>query len=172
MNIITRFSKVDLLCQLNLPTFNNSLLRIYRHCSYLYVYQLQAQRRTSRKSVAYVWNSSYDACILIKHVKICYYIFLSMILVEKAQYNSCCVLFIKRRKIAMQWSHVKTFVFVCYCFYCLTSIFFVLFCFGKTNFDVFNISELSGLRRNVLFMEIYTPMKSSILSLTKYAIFM
>ena len=27
---------------------------------------------------------------IIKHVKICYYIFLSMILVEKAQYNSCC----------------------------------------------------------------------------------
>ena len=69
--------------------------------------------------------------------------------------------------------HVKTFEFVCYCFYCLTSIFcFFLFCFCKTNFYVFTIfSELSGLKGNVLFMEIYTSMKSSILFLTKYAIF-
>ena len=38
--------------------------------------------------------------------------------------------------------------------------FFVLFCFCKTNFDVFTIfSELSGLERNVLFMEIYTNEK-------------
>ena len=65
-----------------------------------------------------------------------------MILVEKAQYNSCFV--VKRRKITMQWSHVKTFKFVCYCFYCLTSIFF---CFCETNFDVFTIFfELSGLK--------------------------
>ena len=62
-----------------------------------------------------------------------------MILVEKAQYNSCCFLFVKRRKITMQWFHVKAFEFVCYCFYCLTSIFF-LFCFCKTNFDVFTIT--------------------------------
>ena len=93
-----------------------------------------------------------------------------MILVEKAQYNSGCFLFVKRIKITMQ-SHVKTFQFVCYCFYCLTSIyflFFVLFCFCKTNFDVFTIfSELSGLEGNVLFMEIYIPMISAILSLTK-----
>ena len=84
-----------------------------------------------RVSVAYAWNSSYDACIyfkVIKHVKICYYIFLSMILVEKAQYNSCCFLFAKRKKITMQWFHVKTFELVCYCFYCLTSI-LLLFCF-------------------------------------------
>ena len=95
-----------------------------------------------------------------------------MILVEKAQYNSCCFLFVKRTKITMQWfQNVKTFVFVCYCFYCLTSIFFVLFCFCETNFDVFTVfSELSGLKRNILFLEIYIPIKSSILSLTKYAI--
>ena len=93
-----------------------------------------------------------------------------MILVEKAQYNSCCFLFVKRRKITMQWFHVKTFEFVCYCFYCLTSI---LFCFCETNFDVFIIfSKLSGLKGNVVFMEIYIPLKSAILSLTKYAIFM
>ena len=30
-----------------------------------------------------------------------------MILVEKAQYNFCC----KKKKITMQWSHVKTFEF-------------------------------------------------------------
>ena len=78
-----------------------------------------------------------------------------MILVEKAQYNSCCFLFVKRRKITMQWSHVKTFEFVCYCFYCSTSI-FVLFCFCETNFDVFTIlSKFSGLKRMILFMDIY-----------------
>ena len=40
-----------------------------------------------------------------------------------------------------------------------------------TNFDVFTVfSELSGLKRNILFMKIYIPIKSSILSLTKYSI--
>ena len=78
----------------------------------------------------------------------------------------------KEAKITMQWSHIKTFEFVCYCFYCSTTI-FVLFCFCETRFDVFNIfSELSGLKGNILFMEIYIPMESSIISLTKYAIFM
>ena len=38
-------------------------------------------------------------------------------------------------------------------------------------FMILPISELSGLNGNVLFMEIYIPMKSSIPSLTKYAIF-
>ena len=53
------------------------------------------------------------------------------------------------------------------------NFFSVLFCFCVTNFDVFTIfSELSGLKRNVPYMEIYIPMKRSILSLTKYAIFM
>ena len=33
-----------------------------------------------------------------KHVKIFYYIFLSMILVEQAQYNSCCFFVVKRSK--------------------------------------------------------------------------
>ena len=37
----------------------------------------------------------------------------------------------KEAKTTMQWSHVKTFKFVFYCFYCLTSIFFVLFCFVR-----------------------------------------
>ena len=143
----------------------------------LYFYKFTSCKRSKpRKSVAYAWNSSYDACIyikIIKDVKICYYIYiLSMILVEKVQ----LLLFflVKRSKIIMQWFHVKTFEFVCYCFYCLTSIFFFfLFCFCKTNFDVFTIfSELSGLKGNVLFMKIYTSMKSSILSLTKNAIFM
>ena len=50
---------------------------------------------------------------------------------------------------------------------------FVLFCFCTTNFDVFTIfSELSGLKGNVYFMKIHIPMKSSILSLPKYVIFM
>ena len=103
----------------------------------------------------------------MKHVKICYYIFLSVILVEKAQYNSCCFFVKKKAKITMQWSHVKTFEFVCYCFYCLTSI-FVLFCFCETNVI---FSERFGLEGNLLFMVIYIPMKSSILSLEKNAIF-
>ena len=82
-----------------------------------------------------------------------------MILVEKAQYNSCCFLFVKRRKITMQWfQNVKTFVFVCYCFYCLTSIFFVLFCFCETNFDVFTV--FSELKRECTFHgNIYTNEK-------------
>ena len=75
----------------------------------------------------------------------------------------------KEARTTIQWSHVKTFEFVFDCFYCLTSIF--LFCFCETNFDVFTVfSELSGLKRNILFLEIYIPIKSSILSLTKYAI--
>ena len=80
---------------------------------------------------------------------------LTLEIVEKAQYNKFFVC--KKKKITMHWSQVKTFEFVCYCFYCLMSIFF-LFClyFCKTNFDVFTIfSELSGLKGNVLFMEIY-----------------
>ena len=64
--------------------------------------------------------------------------------------------------------HLNSFLIV---FYCLTSIY--LFCFCETNFDVFTVfSELSVLKRNVLFMEIYTSMKSSILSLTKYTTFL
>ena len=85
-----------------------------------------------------------------------------MILVEKAQYNSCCCFFVVKRS--------KNYNAVVLRFYCLMSFCFV---FCETNFDVFTIfSELSGLKGNVLFMEIYIPMKSSILSLTKYAIFM
>ena len=43
---------------------------------------------------------------------------------------SCSFFVVKRNKITIQWSHVKTFDFVCYCFCCLTSIVFCfLFCF-------------------------------------------
>ena len=71
----------------------------------------------------------------------------------------------------MQWFYVKTFEFVCYCFYCLTSIFFVLFRFCEINCVLFTIfSELSGLKRNILFMEIYIPMKRSIFYLIKYSV--
>ena len=62
---------------------------------YLQLYQLQAQRRTPRKTDAYASNSSF-------------------ILFDKTQ-----------AKNTMQWSHVKTFEFVCYCFNCLTSFLFV-----------------------------------------------
>ena len=63
----------------------------------------------------------------------------------------------------MQWSHVKILEFVCYFFYCLTSIFFVLFCFVFARQIFIVLPELSDLKRNVLFMEITIPMKSSIL---------
>ena len=49
------------------------------------------------------------------------YIF-SMIFVEKAQYNSCCFC-CKKKKITMQWSHVKTFEF--------ERVQLLLFCFAK-----------------------------------------
>ena len=50
--------------------------------------------------------------------------------------STSCFLFEKRKKITRQWSHVKTFEFVC--FYCLTSI-FCFFCFCGANFDVSTI---------------------------------
>ena len=89
-----------------------------------------------------------------KHVKICYYIFLSMILEEKAQYNSCCFVVVKRSinynaGVSPQNIRIRLLLFL---------LFDINFCFCKTNFDVFTIfSELSGLKRNVLFMEIYIP---------------
>ena len=98
----------------------------------------------------------------------------------------------------MQWSHVKTFQFervqLLLFFVCekkknynavvsrqnirmrllLFDVnFFCFVLFLQDKFDVFTIfSELSGLKGNVLFMEIYTSMKSSNLSLTENAIFM
>ena len=101
----------------------------------------------------------------------------------------------------MQWSHVKTFefesvqlllFFICekkknynavvsrqnirmrlLLFLLFDVNFFCFVLFLQDKFDVFTIfSELSGLKGNVLFMEIYTSMKSSILSLTENAIFM
>ena len=53
----------------------------------------------------------------------------------------CCK---KEARATMQWSHVKTFEFVFYCFYCLTSI-FVLFCFNEINllFLPFSLSFLA-----------------------------
>ena len=89
---------------------------------------------------------------VIKHVKICYYIFLSMISVEKAQYNSCCFFVVKRSKnydvvVSRQNIRIRLLiVFIVWNQFC-----FVLFCFCETNFDVFTIfSELSGLKENAL----------------------
>ena len=98
-----------------------------------------------------------------------------MIFVEKAQYNSCCFFVVKRSKnynavVSRQNIQTRLLLFL------LFDVNFFLFCFVlflRDKFDVFTIfCELSGLEGNVVFMEIYTPMKSSILSLTKYAIFM
>ena len=81
------------------------------------------------------------------------------------QYNSRCFVVLKRI-VTMQWSRVKIFEFV---FYCLTSIFFVLFLRDK--FDVFIIlSKLLNLKKYVPFMEICIPMERSNLSLTKCSI--
>ena len=94
-----------------------------------------------------------------------------MILVEKAQYNSCC--FCCKKKQKLQCSGLTSKYSNSFMYLLFDVNFFVLFCFCETNFDVFTIfSELSGLKRNVHFMEIYIPIKSSIFSLTKYAIFM
>ena len=49
--------------------------------------------------------------------------------------------------------------------------FFLFVLFLQDKFDVFTIfSKLSNLKKNVLFMEIYIPMESWTLSLTKYLI--
>ena len=83
------------------------------------------------------------------------------ILVEKAQYNSCCFIVVKRSKYynaVVSRQNIR--------------IHLLLFLLFDVDFDVFTIfSELSGLKGNVFFMEIYILMKSAILSLTKYAIF-
>ena len=60
-------------------------------------------------------------------MKICHYIFLSMILVEKSAVQLLLFFVCEKKKNYMQWFHVKTFEFVCYCFYWLTSI-LLLFC--------------------------------------------
>ena len=56
----------------------------------------------------------------------------------------------KEANTTMQWSHVKTFKFVFYCFYCLTSI-FVLFCFCEINFDVFTIFLSVLIKKKMYF---------------------
>ena len=83
------------------------------------------------------------------------------------QLNSCCFFVVKRSKLQCSGNHQN--IQICFLLFLL---FGVKFC-CETSFDVFIIfSELSGLKGNVLFMEIYIPMKSLILSITKYAIFM
>ena len=95
----------------------------------LFLYYLKAQRRTPRKSVAYAWNSSYDAC-LIQNNKACNDLLL-YIFKHDSRKSAVQLLLVfllwKEAKITMQWSHVKTFEFFCHYFNCLTSIFFVLF---------------------------------------------
>ena len=74
-----------------------------------------------------------------------------MILVEKAQYNSCCFCCKKKKNYNAVISRQNIRIRL---------LFFVLFCFCETNFDVFTIfSKLSGLKRNVLFMEMYTHLR-------------
>ena len=93
---------------------------------------------------------------------------------RQAQYNSCCF-FCCKKKQKLQCSgltskYSNSFIIVSIVW---RQLFFSFVLFFRNNSWCFYIfSELSGLKTNVLFMEIYIPMKSSILSLTKYAIFM
>ena len=66
-----------------------------------------------------------------------------MILVEKAQYNSCCFCCEKKQKL-----HVKISEFVCYCFYCLMSNFFVLFCFCLIRLSITVKTIINGCHRS------------------------
>ena len=52
----------------------------------------------------------------------------------------CCK---KEARATMQWSHVKTFEFVFYCFYCLTSFFCFVFARQILKFLTFSISFLA-----------------------------
>ena len=88
---------------------------------------MQAQRRTPRNSVAYASNISYNVCDIIK---------------ESFEKKAVCYSIKQRSKLlllqkeANTSKHLNSFF---YCFYCLTSIFFVLFCFSEINIDVFTI---------------------------------
>ena len=100
---------------------------------------------------------------IIKHVRICLYIYFKHDISRKSAVQLLLFLVVKRSKnynavVSRQIIQIRLLLFLLF----------------ETNyFDVFTIySELSGLKGNVLFMDIYIPMKSSILSLTKYAIFM
>ena len=89
----------------------------------------------------------------------------------------------KEANTTMQWSQVKTFEFV---FIACRQFFFVLFLWDKFwcfyHFSVASNLSCVKLRHRFIFAKyifhgniytnIYIPMKSSILSLTKYAIFM
>ena len=59
-------------------------------------------------------------------MKICYYIFLSMILVEKAQYNSCCFFCCCKKKQKLQCSGLTFLLFDV-----------ILFCFLRNKFWCF-----------------------------------
>ena len=92
-------------------------------------------------------------------------IFLSIILVEKAQYNSCCFFLVKRSKnynAVVSCQNIR----ICLLLFLLFDVnfFFVLFYFCETKFDVFTIfSELSGLKSNSSWKYIYQWKAQSIL---------
>ena len=69
----------------------------------------------------------------------------------------------------LQRSHVKTFKFF---FYCLTSIFFVCYVFVWQILMCLSLSLSSLTSKCTFHANIYIPMESSNLSLTKYAIIM
>ena len=76
-----------------------------------------------------------------------------MILVEKAQYNSCCFFVVKRSKnynavVSRQNIRIRLLLF---------SFFDVNFCFVLVRqiLMILPFSELFGLKGNVLFIEIY-----------------
>ena len=85
-----------------------------------------------------------------------------MILVEKAQYNSCCFC-CKRSKnynavVSRQSIQIRLLLFLLF-----DVNFFVLFCFCETNFDFFTI--FSELKRNVYTNEKLNPFSNKICNL-------
>ena len=86
--------------------------------SIIKVLAASAASHAAEKSVAYAWNSSYDACIyikVIKHVKICYYIYFKHDISRKSAVQLLLFFVVKRRKLqcsGLTSKHSNSFVIV------------------------------------------------------------
>ena len=101
---------------------------------YYYPYYITSCKRSvaRRVRVSLTPETVVTIHVLYQNYKACenllLYIYFKHDISRKSAVQLLLFFVVKRRKITMQWSHVKTFEFVCCCFNCLTSIFF-LFCF-------------------------------------------